>query len=196
MYTRSELRYACYRAKKGNATEDLKPLLETVEAKLAVHQKWENFTSVWDILVDGQNEVIVMRPETDYDYVHSTCLEAGILSKRHMNFTSFNDRQHNIINIVESAMLEKLMTWETYGKDWGIEIDPELKLIKTKLYNTVSNQITVTEEMIEASKKEPNFTPIDIPEPLELDVKPMSPDEIDTVKKMFQSKNISTQTKE
>jgi len=196
MVTKGNLRYACYRAKKGNITSDIMPLLESIEVKLEAHQRWENFSTEWDILVSDNNEIIIIKPETDYNFIHSTCLEANILSKREMSFSSFDERQRNIIKIIEASMLDELMSWETYNTSWGIEIDHTLKLIKTKLYNVESNQITVTEEMIEASKKEPTIVPLNAPDPLVLEPTPMSEEEIASLKKMLKEKNILTERRE
>lgn len=153
MYSRSELRNACFRAKNGVSTEKHAPMLDLVLPLLKDGQRWDNFSTVWDLIVTS-GKIVIVKPEVDYDYVHSTLLEASLYKKQGIDFDSFNDRQISIIAQVESIMLDGVMTWETYNKTWGVSIDPELKKFSTKLYNVSSNQIEVTEEMIVASQKD------------------------------------------
>ena len=154
MYKRSELRYVCYRAKKGPLqSEDHKKIASLIEKELSYGQNWSNFTVHWDLLVDRSGKIRIIKPEHDYNFIHSTLLEASVYVKNKIDFDSFNDRQLNIINQVDAIMLENIMTWSNYNVVWGIELDTEKKQIKTRLYNVKPNQIAVTEEMIEASKK-------------------------------------------
>lgn len=182
MYKRSDIRYACTRAKKNNATEEHTAILDSVSTLLKPHQRWENFKITWDVLVDKNNNIVIIDPETDRDFVHSTCLEYSISIKNNIEPT-FNDRQNNIIAIVDAIMLDGKMHWENYNKAWGVEIDSDTKMIKTRMYNVPSNQITVTPEMIKASMKEPEgiveqeIVVLDIPE-----LKPMTDSQIVEVK--------------
>lgn len=175
MYTRSELRHACFRAKKGAVTEKNQPLLDIIQPLLQVHQRWENFTKEWDILVTNSGEVKIIKPETNYEYVHNTLLEAALYAKQGIDFDSFDDRQMNIINQVEILMLDNIMKWANYNRVWGVEIDPELKTMRTKLYNVDPKQIEVTQEMITASMKDADGNPLSPPkEPNVLEMKPMT----------------------
>ena len=175
MYTRSELRHACYRAKKGVATEKNQLLLDLIKPLLQPHQRWENFSKVWDILVSKSGDIKVIKPETNYDYIHNTLLEASLYAKQGIDFDSFDDNQMNIIEQVEILMLDNIMSWKNYNRVWGVEIDPELKTLKTKLYNVDPGQIEVTQEMIEASKKDADGNPLSAQqEPNVLEMKPMS----------------------
>ena len=175
MYSRSDIRHACFRAKKNVATDENKKVLAEVEKLLLPGQRWDNFTKVWDVLIDKAGKIVIIKPETDYDYIHSTCLEASLYSKKNISFDDFSDRQKNIILTVETLMLENLMTWENYNKNWGIELDPVNKSIKTKLFNVVSSQIEVTPEMITASMKDADGSPLS--QPLVVEAKPMSPEQ-------------------
>lgn len=175
MYTRSELRHACFRAKKGAISEKHQPLLDVLTPLLKPYQKWENFSTVWDILVTGSGDVKIVKPETDYDYIHNTLLEASLYARQGIDFDSFDDRQMNIIIQVQSIMLDNIMSWSNYNKVWGVEVDLELKIIKTKLYNLKPAQKEVTQEMIEASKKDADGAPMTaIPQPNVLEMKPMT----------------------
>lgn len=175
MYTRSELRHACFRAKKGAATEKNQSILDIIQPLLKPHQRWENFTKEWDILVNGSGEIKIIKPETSYEYIHNTLLEASLYAKQGIDFDSFDDRQMNIIAQVEILMLDNIMSWKNYNRVWGVEIDPELKTLKTKLYNVDPRQIEVTQEMIEASKKDADGSPLTPEkEPNVLEMKPMT----------------------
>lgn len=175
MITRSDLRNACYRAKKGVAQDKHRPLLDMIEPLLDVHQRWENFPAVWDVMVKD-DEVKIITPETDYDYIHSTILEASLLDRKGISFDSFDDRQANIITIVQILMLDGIMTWENYNKVWGVKIDPELKQLQTVMYKVTPSQIEVTDEMIKASMKDADGNPLSEQQATEteLEVTPMS----------------------
>lgn len=174
MYTRSELRHACFRAKKGTATEKNQPFLDLVQPLLKVHERWENFGKVWDILLSKSGEIKIIKPETNYEYIHNTLLEASIYTKQGIDFDSFDDRQMNIITQVEILMLDNIMNWKNYNRVWGVEVDPELKVVKTKLYNVDPKQKEVTEQMIEASKKDADGSPLIVRQPAVLEMKTMT----------------------
>lgn len=150
MYKRSELRHACFRAKNGTATEANKQLLNVIEPLLVVGQRWENFSSLWDLLIGTDGSIKIIKPETDLDYVKKVCLEKSLCVKMKLE-ENWDDRDQNIITIIESLMLDKLMTWESYAKTWGVDIDMSLKMLSTKLYRNPT-QKEVTEEMILASR--------------------------------------------
>lgn len=174
MYTRSELRHACFRAKKGAATEKNQPFLDIIQPLLKVHERWENFGKVWDILISKSGDVKIVKPETNYDFIHSTLIEASLYTRQKISFDCFDDRQSGIISQVEALMLDNLMTWENYNKVWGVELDPTLKTLRTKMYNVDPGQIEVTEQMIEASKKDADGSALSTPEPNVLEMKTMT----------------------
>lgn len=175
MYTRSELRHACFRAKKGAVLDKHQPLLDILQPLLKPYQQWKNFSTVWDILVGSSGEIKIVKPETNYDYIHSTLLEASLYAKQGVDFDSFDDRQMNVITQVQILMLDNIMNWKNYNKVWGVELDPELKVLKTKLYNIDPKQKAVTQEMIEASKKDADGTAMSLPpEPNVLEMRPMN----------------------
>lgn len=176
MLKRSTLRHACYRAKNGVATEENLQLLSHVEPLLGPGQTWNNFSVVWDVLVNN-GVVKVIKPETDIDFIRNTCLEKHF-SEVHKTTVNWSDRKANVISIVDGLMLDKLMTWENYNTQWGVDLDPDVKMIKTVMYNVPSSQIEVTPEMIEASKHVDALT-TDIPTetPTDLTATPMTEDQ-------------------
>lgn len=144
---RSEIRHALYRAKNGILADDKKHIYDMVEPKLPAPETWATFAKNWDIFYkDG--EITVIKPETDYDFIHTTCLEKSLHEKNGLVMDA-TDRQLNTIQIVELNMLEGKMTWANYNKTWGVSVDHELKRVATRLFNTSVNE--VTEEMIKNS---------------------------------------------
>ena len=174
MYSRSELRHACYRAKNNAVSEQQKPIVEMIEALLSPGQRFENFTELWDILVTKTSVIKIVKPEANYDFIHSTLLEAAIYAKQNSSFDALEDRQLNIIAQVEALMLGDLMSWHNYNKTWGVELDPTLKTLKTKLYNIDTKQKEVTAEMIEASKKDADGSVMTLSQPNVLEMKTMT----------------------
>lgn len=174
MITRSEIRNACYRAKKGVVQESQQHLLDMVQPLLSEKQTWSNFPKEWDVMVKG-NEVKIIKPETDYDYIHNTLLEAALYDRQGLGFESFDDRQLNIISMVDMMMLDGIMSWSNYNKTWGVVLDPELKQLSTTLYNVKTTQIKVTDEMIVASMKDADGNPLTEQKVTEtkLEMKPM-----------------------
>lgn len=144
---RSEIRHALYRAKNGIFADDKKHIYDIVKPKIPVNESWATFSKNWDIFyING--EITVIQPETDYDFIHTTCLEKSLHIKNNINMDATH-RQLNAIQIVELNMLDGKMTWPTYNKTWGIWVDRELKRVHTKLFMTSVN--TVTDDMIKAS---------------------------------------------
>lgn len=165
----SDLRHACYRARNDAVTEKNQMYLDLVEPLLNPNQTWDKFGKEWDLLLDG-DDIVIIKPETDYDYIHSTLLEAALLTRKGFALDEMSARQRNIIRIVDVLMLEGIMEWGNYNKDWGVEVDLELGNLRTKLYKTQPGQYDVTVEMIEASKIVPESTVYVGEEPVVLEV--------------------------
>ena len=150
MFTRSDYRHSCYRMKSGKPlSPGNEEAIIDVEKVIPVGESWDTFADNWDILLDKSNQVFAVKPETDYDYVHSICLEIA-LSKKHNIDLNLDSRGDNVLQIVELNMM-KNMEWGDYNKTWGVFIDYDLKKIHTKLFKTQQN--IVTPEMIAASRE-------------------------------------------
>lgn len=154
MYSRSEIRHACYRAKNGAVTEKNKSILALIEPLLQHNYKWENFSIEWDVIVTRDKQIKLIKPERDYDFVHKALLKASLYDEMSKPFDDLEDRERNIVIQVESLLLDKIMTWKNYNTVWGVELDKISNVIKTKMYGTTSSQIEVTPEMITASMKD------------------------------------------
>lgn len=184
---RSEIRHALYRAKNGIFADSKKHIYDMVEPKIPANESWSTFAKSWDIFYKN-GEVTVIRPESDYDFIHTTCLEKALHVKNNIEMDA-TDRQLNVIQIVELNMLEGKMTWPTYNKTWGVSVDRELKRVYTRLFTTFVNE--VTEDMIKASAPSDGTAMTALPEipTVTLDESvPMTPEEVEEF-------NISVQKK-
>lgn len=145
------MRYTLFRMKNSNPVEtpEATELYNTIDPLIPPGESWSTFSINWDVLFNN-SEIIIIKPETDYNYVHSTCVEYSVCIKNKVE-PDFDSRQLNIIKIVESTMLEGKMDWGSYNKVWGLTIDPDRNFIHTKLFSTAIN--VVTDEMIANSAK-------------------------------------------
>ena len=192
MYNKSKLRYACYRAKNGCVLDKHKDAVEYVESFLGPEHKWERFSITWDLLLDEETgEIEIIKPEDDHNFINNTCLEAKILAKKNLPFDDFSRRQQNVLTIVESHMLGGLMSWTNYGESWEVDVDGMTKQITTRMLNTKSNQIEVTQEMIDASKRDPEEIP-ERPELSDTEVRDATPEEIEKIREKMHSMGIDT----
>ena len=155
-----------------------------VETMIPQNQSWNTFSVGWDVFVSNE-KIIVIKPETDYDFIHTTCLEKSLCEQRGLEMDP-SERQQNVIQIVELNMLEGKMEWPNYNKTWGISVDVELKKISTKLFTTKQN--VVTDDMIRASAKSDGAAMVATPELDKVELSnptPMSVEEIEAMKKFI-----------
>lgn len=169
MYTRSELRHACYRAKNNAVTPDKQPLLDVVAPHIPPRESWSTFADKWDIFLDKENNIRIVKPEIDFEFITTTCLKYSIY-KQNGIAPELSDREQNVIEIVELNMLEGKMKWEDFSKTWGVEIDMPLKHIKTKLFKTFVNEVVFraepepTEPIIPLAIVADDFKPVSLEE--------------------------------
>ena len=146
---RSDVRHALYRMRSGVPKQGAEEVYKIVEPLIPPGESWESFSTNWDVFV--KNGVIhIIKPETDYDFIHTTCLEKS-MSVRYNTPITFDQRQENTIEIVELNMLEGKMSWETYSKTWSVVLDYDLKKISTRMSATSINEVTA--DMIANSAK-------------------------------------------
>lgn len=153
MYSRSELRHACYRAKNNAATEKNKVVLEVVEPLLSDSQTWSGFGTKWDLMLDTNNNIKIIKPEVDSEFIKDTCLEIKMSIKNDMPLDDLSERQLNVKHIVESQMLDGIMTWQNYNKVWKVFVDKDVGMIGTSVIHEQPTQKPVTDEMIQGSMK-------------------------------------------
>lgn len=183
--TRSELRHACYRAKKNAATDKNRALLTLVEPLLQDSQTWSNFADEWDLMLDTNKNIVIIQPEVDLEFIRGTCLEIKMSIKKDLPLDDLSDRQMNIKSIVESQMLEGLMDWSNYNKTWKVTVNKDVGMIETQLMSS-PGQKPVTNEMIQGSMKTTGVTSvekttIEVEQP-----KPMSAEEIAQFEQLLQ----------
>lgn len=172
MFTRSEVRHACFRAKKKADNEKHKEVLDLVKSKLPEGYRFENFAELWDVMVTGGN-ITIVQPESDYDFIHETCTEAAVMARLGKDFSAMTARQQNVIAVVENEMLDGLTVWKEYNRKWGVTLDTELKKIKIKLFSVKPSQLEVTDEMITSSMKDADGSALTIEQVNALEAKPM-----------------------
>jgi hypothetical protein len=138
------------------------------------NHRWDNFAVVWDVMVTKDDQIKIVYPETNYDYIHSTLLKAALYNEMGRSFTDLDDRAYSLVMQVEQIMLDGIMTWENYNTVWGVEVDSATNSLRTRMYNVKSTQIEVTQEMIEASKKDADGSAFSEPQTTVLEMTPMS----------------------
>lgn len=187
MLKRSDVRHTCFRMKNKQApTESNAFIVEIVKKSLPSWANWDNFAIAWDIFVDKSGSIKIVKPELDYDFCHSICLEAALYKRKDIDF-DFDDRATNVLNIVELNMMEN-MTWENYNKTWGISVDRELKRIHTRHFLTKEN--VVTPEMIKNSAKSDGAPQLEVPSipVVQMHSKTITEDMLTPVEKMLLEK--------
>lgn len=186
MYTRSEVRQACFKAKSGSISESQLKIYDGVKSLFQAHHKIENFPKEWDVAVDRSGKIHLITPEIDRDFVTSVCAEARLKTQHKLPW-EWNTREQNVIDIIETELLEGVTGWENYNQKWSVEIDIELKRIKTKLLNVTPSQ-TFPEPAIEVVKE--------VPPPLNFNVEkftPMSASEQALFDEFLEKKKVRTE---
>lgn len=154
MYTRKQIRYSIARCRQpGEHPEQYQKIFDFVKEFIPAGYDLDDFPEEWDVMVSRNGEVVIVEPERDIGYIQSTCAEAKVLSKHGINFDDLNDRQLNIVRIVETSMLEGLMDWTNYGDKWRVTLDTATGSIGTQMIKTPLGQKAVTDEMIEKSSQ-------------------------------------------
>lgn len=154
MYSRKNVRYSIARCRKeGEHPAVYQEIFDWAMEQKPEHLELEDFPEEWDILVTRDNKLLFINPERDISYVQATCAEAKVLSKHGIGFDDLNDRQLNIIQIVETAMLDGKMQWHNYGDQWRVLLDVATGKIDTQLLNVQPGQTLVTDAMIQASQQ-------------------------------------------
>lgn len=146
MFSRSNIRYACYRKQNNTHTEKHQLLLDDVEKVLLPTDTWEGFSNVWDIFV-AQDKITRIVPETDIDFIHTTCTEIKVKTNMGISdeeiYKELSDRQKNIYNIVLLNSIEP--NFSQYGEAWKVIVDQGAKRIEVRSLKTKNNPIKFTE---------------------------------------------------
>lgn len=188
MLKRSDVRNACFRAKVGDWRESQKEIQDTILSLRPPYATWDNFTTEWDVTVSKSGEIVVIKPEVNADYIFKVCSDASMKSKNKLPW-EWSNREKNIIDIVESEMLDNITSWDNFFDVWTTEVDIVLKRIHVKLLNKPLGQ-----RQIEVHEYEPKPVeePILKPDVNELNFEPMTEEEIKTFEKMLKkTKRIS-----
>lgn len=187
MYKRSEIRYACYKAKNGVITDETKPVLDAVSGLLEIHQRWENFSKEWDVMVT-KSGIVIIKPESDIAFVNETLSKAKIYDDLGKDFSSFSDRETNILHQVELLLLEGIQSWKTFNVNWVVRIDRDTNQIKVTSINAKPIQKEVTDEMIASSMKS-DGSALTLAEPQQFDMQPVEESEKEMIDTLVKSSN-------
>lgn len=183
MLKRSDVRNACFRAKVGDWRESQKEIQDVVLSKLPPYANWDNFTVEWDVTISKVGDIVIIKPEVDFDYVLKVCTDASLRKKNNLAW-EWNDREKNIIDIVEAEMLDGVTSWENFFDIWSVELDPTLKRIHVKLLNKPIGQ-----RKIEPTEYEPKPAVEMKPEVNEFKVEPMTEKEIEQFHEIINKKH-------
>jgi hypothetical protein len=175
MLSRSQIRHACYRAKNNAVTPSNQEAIALIQPLLNEGQNWSNFSTVWDVFIDKNNNIKIVKPETDRMFIEKTLIKLAAYEEMQKSFDSLDDRELNLVSQIEPMFLEGVMTWSNYGSVWGFSLASGTNLVSTFLYNIKPSQIEVTEEMIRGSIKDADGSPFSTPEDnkVVLEAKPM-----------------------
>lgn len=182
MLKRSDVRNACFRAKVGDWRESQRDIQNQILSKLPPYANWDNFTKEWDITISKSGEIVIIKPEVDFDYVLKVCTEASVAKKNGL-VENWNVREKNIIDIIEAEMLDGITTWQNFFDVWSVEIDLILKRIHIKLLKKELGQ-----RKVEPSEYEPKTIVEMTPEVNEFKVEPMTQEEIEQFNKVMKSR--------
>ena len=143
MLTRSKVRGICARMRVGaEPPVGSDNLIEQILPLIPMGENWSTYKKGWDISVDRNEKIYVFKPESDIDFIRSVCAEAKMKFKYEGTVNFDDNRSQNIVDIIESSMLDNLMNWNNYNETWNVEIDQETKHIKTKYFKTIQNIVT------------------------------------------------------
>ena len=92
MFDRASVRYACYRRQKGIQGESHQEILQEVEKTMLPTDRWEDFSKKWDVFVNKKTGIKRIVPETNFDYVHTTCTEFKVMSKMGLSLEEIQEK--------------------------------------------------------------------------------------------------------
>lgn len=152
MYTRYEVRNACFRKSKG-AEAKIPEIVEILDPLIKEKNwGWHSFGKTWDIVIHKDKGIIPVPYVTDLTLVESVCSQMK-LTVEHEIDKEWDIGEQAIIELIESQFLEGIMTWENYRDEWAVRKETDTDRIITYLLNRQPNQFEVTQEMIDAKLK-------------------------------------------
>lgn len=142
MFERSDVRYACYRKQKGIDAEKHQEIISEIDKIKLPTDKWEDFSTGWDVFVTPK-EITRIVPETDFDYIHTTCTEFKVKTNMGLSneeiYEQADKRQKNIFEIVMLNNIED--DFSGFGETWRVSVDQGSKRIEVKSLKTKLNKV-------------------------------------------------------
>lgn len=143
---KSKLRYACFRAKNGSATQSHFDYIKQISSLIENKYEFDTFSLKWDIFITKDGEVKIFEPVYDYSKIHDICMEYSFNVKNGVK-ENLTEQASNVIKVIESLKIdEQTMPWDLYNKTWGVYVDLSIPKVNTKLFKTVKN--VVSDDMI------------------------------------------------
>lgn len=144
-YARSDVRYNCFRMKRGNVPKR-QDIIDEIQRQLGEYT-WSEFGEEWDVAVTP-TRLKVIPSIKDINKVSEICAYKYIAAKKGFEIDNLSDEEEAIISMIESQFLDGKMSWSNYRETWGVRWENERNRIETYLMHTPQGQITVTDEMI------------------------------------------------
>lgn len=152
MYTRYDIRNACFRMKQG-ATPKNQEIVDLLTPLIKEKNfSWHSFGDSWDVVNHVTKGLIPIKFIRDLSKVESVCSQMVIITENKI-IKEWNLEEQSIIESIEAQFLDGIMDWPNYRITWGVKQDTDSKRIVTTLLNRNTNQIEVTQEMIDAKAK-------------------------------------------
>lgn len=176
MLTRYDVRYNCYRMKKGNTpkNQEIIDQVNTARGKFS----WEEFADTWDVAVKG-DQILAFASIKDVNAVTEVCAKKQMITEMGVD-KEWTPEEDAIIQMIESQFLEGIMDWSGYKKTWRVKWDDDQKRITTELLNLPKTQTEVTQELVDKKLREQIASAKKIREQVAktFDTRPMTEDEI------------------
>jgi hypothetical protein len=150
MYSRYDVRYNCFRMKKGNPPKD--PAVIALVEEARGNYSWTDFGDKWDVIIK-KDKIVVFPSIKDINSVTEVCAKKQLTVEMKLE-KEWNTQEEAIIMMVEAQFLDNLMTWENYKKSWNVRWDADQNRIITYLLKLPKTQEEVTQEMIDKKLQE------------------------------------------
>lgn len=150
MFSRYDVRNACYKMKRG-VNISHKPEIQEVD-KTRNGRSWQDFGVAWDVVVKP-DKIICIPYIKDLNLVSETCAKKNLTVELKIE-KEWTPEEEAVIQMIEAQFLENIMTWDNYKLRWNVRWNFDQNRVETFLVNRPAVQKEVTQEMIDAKLRE------------------------------------------
>lgn len=152
MYSRYELRNACFRMQKGlePRTDGIKEFL--ISLLNQTEYNWTSFSKDWDVVVKNSKASIIPSFK-DVSEVREVCAKKQMATELGVE-KDWNERETAIIESIETQFLEGIMDWNNYNSQWAVKNDEDRETVTTYLLKLKPTQKEITQDDIDQKLKE------------------------------------------